>query len=65
MNDVVKFFNEVRVELSKVVWPSREDFVGSTIIVLVVIAFFSVYLGMLDTGMTRLAKYLFGQFGIY
>jgi len=65
MNDVVKFFNEVKVELSKVIWPSWDEFVGSTVIVLVVIAFFSVYLGMLDTGMTKLANYVFGRFGIY
>ena len=65
MNNVAKFFNEVRVELSKVIWPSREEFIGSTIIVLVVIAFFSVYLGVIDFGLSRLAHYAFKHFGMY
>ncbi|TET06529.1 preprotein translocase subunit SecE [Candidatus Dependentiae bacterium] len=65
MKDAVKFFNEVRVELSKVIWPSWDEFVGSTIIVLVVIAFFSGYLGVLDFGLSRIADYIFSRFGVY
>jgi len=64
MNEIVKFFSEVRVELSKVLWPSWDEWTGSTIIVLVVIAFFSIYLGVLDLGLGKLAKFVFGQFGI-
>jgi len=64
MNDVTKFFNEVRIELLKVIWPSWDEFIGSTIIVLVVIAFFAVYLGVLDFGMSQLAEYTFGRFGM-
>ena len=65
MKNVVKFFYEVRIELSKVIWPSWDEFIGSTVIVLVVIAFFSVYLGVLDSGLSQLANYTFERFGIY
>ena len=65
MKNVTKFFSEVRIELSKVIWPSWDEFIGSTIIVLIVIAFFSVYLGFLDFGMSRLASYIFAQLGVY
>ena len=63
MKDVAKFFHEVRSELTKVIWPSWDDLVGSTIIVLFVIAFFSVYLGVLDFGISQIAKYVFSRFG--
>jgi len=65
MRNVAKFFYEVRGELTKVIWPSWDDLVGSTVIVLFVIAFFSVYLGVLDFGMSQIAKYIFSRFGAY
>lgn len=63
MKDVTKFFTEVRSELSKVMWPSWDELVSSTIIVLVVMAFFSLYLGSLDFGMSQVASYVFSRFG--
>lgn len=65
MKNVANFFYEVRNELSKVVWPSWDDLVGSTIVVLFVLAFFSIYLGVLDFGMSQVAKNIFSRFGAY
>ena len=48
IKNVSKFLNEVKLELSKVVWPSRQELIGSTLISLVFIAIFTVYLGGLD-----------------
>ncbi|MGH2544931.1 MAG: preprotein translocase subunit SecE [Ardenticatenaceae bacterium] len=45
---VVRYFKEVRSEMSKVVWPSREQATNLTIIVLVVMFAMSVFLGVLD-----------------
>ena len=65
MKDVAKFFNEVRVELSKVIWPSWDEWIGSTIIVLVLVTFFAAYLGSIDLGLTKIVKYVLDYFGAY
>lgn len=59
----MQFLNEVKVELSRVVWPKFDEFFGSTIVVLVIVAAFAVYLGALDFGLTYLARIIFEQFG--
>jgi preprotein translocase subunit SecE len=63
MADVFRFFREVKSELGKVVWPKYGEFVGSTIVVLVLVLFFSVYLGLLDFMLSRAAEYVFDYFG--
>ena len=65
MKNVVQFFNEVRLEFSKVVWPKFDEWVGSTIIVLLLVCVFAVYLGFIDFGLTRLAGLVFKTYGIY
>lgn len=45
---VTQFFKEVRVELGKVTWPSRDELIGSTIIVIVLSLIMSAYIGLLD-----------------
>lgn len=48
MKNAVQFLSQVRVELTRVVWPKFDDWVGSTIVVLVLVALFSVYLWGVD-----------------
>jgi preprotein translocase subunit SecE len=43
-----RFIKEVRIELNKVTWPSREELKGSTILVIIVSVFFAVYIGIID-----------------
>jgi preprotein translocase subunit SecE len=43
-----EFFNEVKAELKKVTWPSREETLASTGIVLLVTLIVSFYLGFID-----------------
>ena len=43
-----KFFKEVRVEMQKVSWPSRQSVVGSTVVVLVAVLVVSVYMWCID-----------------
>jgi preprotein translocase subunit SecE len=44
----MKFLRDVRVELSKVTWPTRKDLIQSTIVVLVAVAIATAYTGALD-----------------
>lgn len=63
MKDVVQFLSQVRVELTRVVWPKFDDWVGSTIIVLLLVAFFSVYLFCVDSVLSQLAWSIFSYQG--
>jgi len=54
------FLTDVRVELKKVSWPSRQDTISSTGVVLVVVFIISFYLGMVDILLSRMITSLFG-----
>ena len=59
MGNIIRFFAETKSELLKVVWPSYSEFIGSTAIVLVLVGFFSVYLGLADFLLTTIAQQVF------
>lgn len=44
MKNIGTFVKEVRVELSKIVWPTREEFIGATVVALIVILAFTLFL---------------------
>ena len=48
MKHIGTFFKEVRVELSKIVWPTRDEFVGATIVALIVILAFTLFLTVIN-----------------
>jgi preprotein translocase subunit SecE len=54
----IQFFREVKVELLKVTFPTRQETVGSTMVVLVLTVIVSVYLGFSDWALSRLVKML-------
>ena len=45
---LTSFCKEVRVEFSKVSWPTREELASSTGVVLVFSAIFAVFIGLFD-----------------
>ena len=63
VKSMMQFFQEVRFELSKVEWPKRNEFIGSTIVVLALVCFFALYLGLIDLGLSKLANYIFKLYG--
>lgn len=52
----VQFLREVRAELKKVTWPSRKQTVGSTLVVIVLVMIISLFLGMVDIGLSSLVR---------
>lgn len=44
----VEFVREVRKELNNVSWPSRPELVGTTIVVIVSVFFFGLFLAVVD-----------------
>jgi len=55
---VVQFLREVKVELRKVTWPSRKQAVGSTVVVIVLVMIISLFLGVVDIALSKLAQVL-------
>ena len=47
-NAMQRYFNETVGELRKVSWPTRQEAIQLTIIVLVVMVFMGVFLGLVD-----------------
>lgn len=58
MNKVIQFFKEVRVELTKVVWPSKREALRATGIVILFSLIVAAFLGAIDYGLTRLLGFL-------
>ena len=48
------FFTEVRAEMQKVTWPTREELVGSTGVVLMTMLIISAFVGCADFVMSLL-----------
>ncbi len=42
------FFQEVKVEMQKVTWPTREELIGSTAVVLMTMLILSTFIGAAD-----------------
>ena len=55
---IKKFLTEVRVELSKVSWSSRKQLAGATGVVVVLTLILTVYIGIVDLGLSRLLTFL-------
>lgn len=53
-----KFLREVRVEMSKVTWPTREELISSTIVVVIAVAIAGVYIAVFDAVFSRLISWL-------
>jgi len=51
---VKKFLTEVKVEIKKVVFPSRDELIGSTWVVIITVLLISIFLGIVDLGLTKL-----------
>ena len=59
MKGIIGFFGEVKSELTKVTWPTRNEVIRLTLIVFAVSAIIGVYVGGLDYIFTTiLAKVL-------
>jgi len=58
MNKIMTFLAEVKVELSKIVWPKREELIGSSVIVCLFAVFMAILLGFMDFSFSQVIKKL-------
>ena len=59
-----EFLHDVRVEMKQVTWPSREDVISTTWVVIATVAFFGVFLEVVDKLVQLGVAYVFKKFGI-
>jgi preprotein translocase subunit SecE len=52
----VQFVKEAWQELKKVNWPGRKETLGGTGVVLILVIIISVFLGLIDFGLSRLVR---------
>lgn len=52
----IQFLREVKIELKKVTWPSRKQTMGSTVVVIVLVMVISLFLGLVDFGLSSLMR---------
>ncbi len=48
MQKIKKFFTEVKTEIVKVSWPSREEITASTLVVVTLSIILAIYVGLID-----------------
>jgi preprotein translocase subunit SecE len=62
-----QFYQDVRSEMKKVSWPSRDEVFGTTVIVVASVFFFGLYLGLIDAllaqGFKKVLDYFTGAGG--
>jgi preprotein translocase subunit SecE len=57
------FLTEVRNEMRRVTWPSRREVYATTVVVILVSAFFGLYLWGLDLAIDKVIRGIFAFFG--
>jgi len=55
----VNFLREVKVELGKVSWSTRQELLDSTMVVIVVTVITAVFIGLIDVFLSKILSVMF------
>jgi len=55
----IGFLKEVRQELGKVSWSTRQELMGSTVVVISITAILTVFIGIVDLLLSRILSIVF------
>ena len=56
---IAKFFSEVKIELTKVAWSTRQELIGATIAVISTTALLAVFIGIIDVILSKVLSLMF------
>jgi preprotein translocase subunit SecE len=56
---ITEFFQEVKLELKKVVFPTKKEVIGSTWVVIITVVIAAFFLGLVDMGLGKLMTLAF------
>jgi len=59
MQQLRDYGKDVRAELTKVSWPTREELRDSTVVVIVTVLLVAAFIGIIDQGLNRAVALMF------
>jgi len=60
-NRVANFVKDVKVEMTKVSWPDKNELIGSTVVVLVSLAILSLFIGVCDLVLSNIVNIIMAR----
>ena len=61
-NKFTNFFKDVKLEMAKVSWSTREELIGSTTVVLISLAILSIIIGIYDLVLSKAVNIIMARF---
>ena len=58
MKNILTFFNDFKIEFSKIEWPTEKETSSLTILVIVMCLIMGTYVGVFDLLITKLLSYI-------
>ena len=59
---IVRFVGDLKVEMKKVTWPGKNEVYGTTVVVLITVVIFGIYLFLVDSSLQVMINQLFSLF---
>ncbi len=56
---LVTFLREVRIEMSRVSWPSRDELISSTGVVIAISILFAIFVAIVDFSLSNIVRVIF------
>lgn len=60
-NKFVNFLKDVKLEMGKVSWSTRDELIGSTIVVLVSLTILSIFIGVCDIVLSTIVNVIMSR----
>ena len=60
---LTEYVKDVRIEMSKVSWPTRQELQESTLVVIVMVVIVSIFIGIVDRGLSLAFEALIRMLG--
>ena len=58
INGIRVFFSEVIMEMKKATWPTREELIRSTVVVIMSLVLLSIYIGVCDKVLITILRFV-------
>ncbi len=55
------FFKDIKLEMSKVSWPNKDELIGSTTIVLISLGILSLFIGVCDVALSKIVNIIMAK----
>jgi preprotein translocase subunit SecE len=60
LEKIKRYLKETAAELRKMTWPTKDELIGSTVVVIVVSLIVAVFIGVVDRVLTLMIRTIFG-----